>query len=285
MCLVCRVGSLDLTFGLHDGQPLLHEQVHDVHGFAEQSTAIATKVDDKTFRTLVLQTDESLAQIHTAILRELRQVDVSHLVAHHARPRNRWQLDVASSDAELPFLLLAWALHRQHEGRSWFATQHVAHLVHLQALQLRVVNLLQHVAYLQSHHGSRHVGVGFSDNHRRVLSHTDNRAHTAILSRGHHLQFAHVLLGIVFRVRVKTVQHGINAHPHQFVRIERIYVHDVQVAIERVEHIQVLGYRKRMVVLFLLLSRSGQYHQGAVEGENNKYAEKSFHNRLKYSDS
>ena len=259
--LVSGVGCLDFAFRLHDGQSFLHEQVHNVHRFAQQSTAIATKVDDKTLRTLVLQTDECLAKVHAAILRELRQVDISHLVAHHARPRDGRQLDVATSNTEFPLLLLARALHRQHEGGSWFATQHVAHLIYLHALQFRVVNLLEHVAHFQSHHSSRHVGVGFSNDDGRVLPHTDNRTHTAILSRGHHLQFAHVLLGIVFRVRVKTVQHGINAHLHQFVRIEGIHIHDVQVAIERIEHVEVLCHRKRVVALFLFLSRSRQHEQ------------------------
>ena len=82
--LISSVGSLDFAFRLHDGQTFSHEQVHDIHCLAEQSTAISSQVDDETLCPFVFQTDKRLAQIHTAILRELRQVDITHLVAHHA---------------------------------------------------------------------------------------------------------------------------------------------------------------------------------------------------------
>ena len=81
----------------------------------------------------------------------------------------------------------------------------------------------------------------------------DDGADASILASHHSLVFANLVLGIVFGIGVERAEHSPYGSTHSLVGIERVNVHKVEVAVDGVEHVEVLCHLK--VVLAGILCR------------------------------
>ena len=98
--LVGLVPFGDLAAGLHHQFVLRHEEVHDVHRFAEQTTAVAAQVQHHLGGALFLQLLHCGAYLLTGRLRETVQLDVAHLVhrVDHPLIRHIGDLDLFTGE-------------------------------------------------------------------------------------------------------------------------------------------------------------------------------------------
>ena len=82
-----------------------------------------------------------------------------------------------------------------------------------------------------------------------VLAYHGTDAH--ILAREHVLQAFHLLLGIILRIRVERAEHSLDAVAYHLVGIQRVHVNHVEIAVDVVEHLDVLRYLEIMVLVLL----------------------------------
>ena len=129
-----------------------------------------------------------------------------------------------------------------------------AHVAHLLVGHQRIIDLQNNVTLLQTHLRSRHALVRLVYYHTLellVVSH--QRTDTRILSCQHLLQLLLSLLRIILRVGVERPQHGVDARAHYLVGIQRVHIHQVQVLIQRIENLEVLGHLQIMIFHVLSL--------------------------------
>ena len=71
---------------------------------------------------------------------------------------------------------------------------------------------------------------------------SDDGADAGKLSGGHHLEFLVFAFGVVDGVGVERAQHRVDGRAHHLVGVERVYIHQVEIAVNLVEHLHVLGH-------------------------------------------
>ena len=104
----------------------------------------------------------------------------------------------------------------------------------------------------------------------------NQRSDACILARQHLFQVLLALLGIVLRIRVQRLQHGVNTCRHHLVGIQRIDIHHVQTLVQLIEYLQVLSHLKVVIFHFLGIRRQG--HQTGAE----QHYQVSFHHLFPY---
>ena len=237
-----------LTLRLHNLLTLRHKQIDDVNSLVQQTSTIAAQVEDDALRTLLFQADDRLSHLLGTSFRKLCKADVARVFNQSHIGHSRL-FNVATCDLEVTRTLFTPALHLQHECGARFTSQQFTHLRSSLALQVLVINLQQHIAHLQAHLSGRHVRVRFVDDDSRVFPHADDGADAAILTCGHHLQLVHVLLWIIHCVGIEFLQHGLNTCANHLVRLQRIYVEEIQHAVDVVEDVEALGHIKHAFCL------------------------------------
>ena len=105
---------------------------------------------------------------------------------------------------------------------------------------------------------------------------TNQRSDACILARQHLLQVLLALLGIVLRIRIQRLQHGVNTCRHHLVGIQRIDIHHIQMPVQRIEYLQIFCHLK--VVIHHLLGIRRQSHQTGAEQQY----QVSFHHLFPY---
>ena len=120
----------------------------------------------------------------------------------------------------------------------------------------RVIDLQDNVALAQSGFLGRHTHVRFLYHHLlQPLVVAYQCTDSGILARQHGLQLLLLLLRIVLRVAIQRPQHGINTRRYHLVGVERVDIHQVEVLVQGIENLQILGNFQVMVLHILLGTR------------------------------
>ena len=80
----------------------------------------------------------------------------------------------------------------------------------------------------------------------------NGRANAGVLSRGDESQFVGASRFVELRVRIQAVQHIINGLFHLLLRIQRVDIVEIEIAIQGIEDVERLGGLKVMRLLWLL---------------------------------
>ena len=80
----------------------------------------------------------------------------------------------------------------------------------------------------------------------------NGRANSGVLSRGDESQFVGASRFVELRVRIQAVQHIINGLFHLLLRIQRVDIVEIEIAIQGIEDVERLGGLKVMRLLWLL---------------------------------
>ena len=76
----------------------------------------------------------------------------------------------------------------------------------------------------------------------------DDGADTAVRVLDHHIQLVAILLGVIDRVGVERVEHGVDTLAHRLLRLDGIDIEQVQLAHDGVEYIQAFDHLKAVAV-------------------------------------
>ena len=115
-----------------------------------------------------------------------------------------------------------------------------------------VVDGQDDVALFQSHFGSGHVLVGlFYDDAFKLTVVFDDGTDTSVFTRNHEFKVFHLVFGIVHGVRVQGFKHGIDARSHRLVSVKRVYIHHIEVFVDSVKNVKVLGHVEVVVSIVL----------------------------------
>ena len=83
-----------------------------------------------------------------------------------------------------------------------------------------VVDGQDNVTLFQSHFGCGHVFVWFFNGHALQLAVVfDERTNTSVFARNHEFKVFHLVFGVVHGVRVKCLEHGIDARSYGLVSV------------------------------------------------------------------
>ena len=163
--------------------------------------------------------------------------------------RDLRHLDAPARNLETQRLARRRPLHLQQERGACLATQMTADEAHGLVCHYGIINLQDDVALLQPRFLGRHALVRlFDDDALQSLVVAYQCSDTGILACQHGLQLLLLLLGVVLRVGVQRLQHGVDTCCHHLVSIQRIDVHEVQVLVQGIEDVQVLGHLQIMVL-------------------------------------
>ena len=128
----------------------------------------------------------------------------------------------------------------------------VGHIGCCLALHRLAVDAEYGVALLQSCLGGWHSGVRLIDYHPLACETVaDDGANAGILARHHLFILACLILGKILGVGVERVQHGAYGCAHRLVGIERVDIHEVEVAVYGVEHFEILCHLEIVVARVL----------------------------------
>ena len=86
----------------------------------------------------------------------------------------------------------------------------------------------------------------------------DEGADTGILACEHHPKVLRVLLCIVLRIGVQAPEHGVDARADGFFRADRVHIEQLQVLVQLIEDVEMLGHLKVVVTVLLSLRRKRQ---------------------------
>lgn len=137
----------------------------------------------------------------------------------------------------------------QLERRTRIAAQVLAHIAVVLLGHVLTIDGKDDVALLQARLCRRLILVRLVDAHpSELIVVADERADTRILTHEHHLHVTALVLRIVLRVRVKAPEHGIDAIAHGLIGIERVDIQHVEVLVDRIEDLQVLGHIEVVVI-------------------------------------
>ena len=258
--LVGMVGALHLAAVLNHGDAFFHEHVHQAGRLRLAAPAIAAKVEHKGLHALVLHLDERAAHLACATISKLREQQVSDAVAAQTVVGDGGRLlYLPARYLHLHHLPRGGPADFQHERGAGVAAKVAAHVRGALAHHRRVVHAQDDVALLQSRLLGRRVGVGLV-NHRvanlQVIAY--ERPYARIFPREERLQLVGV--GIIDGVGVQRLHHAVDAVGNHALRVQRIDIKHVEVAIHGVENLKVLAHLE--VVVGIFLSR-----QGAATGQ------------------
>ena len=208
--------------------------------------------------------EEGLLELACRLAGEGAEVDVAHVVLQLRIIRYDGQLDGTAHQFEVERFLHARTLHRQLEAGARLSAEHLADLLVVLPGQVLSVDGHQDVARLQSGLGSRHAFVGLADHGALQLRVPgDDGTDAAIRVLEHLLQLALVVLGVIGRIGVERVEHGIDALADGLVGIDGIDIEHVQLLHNRAEDVDVLGQPEAAVVTVLEAHecRAGHHQQ------------------------
>ena len=138
-----------------------------------------------------------------------------------------------------------------------------ADVAHIFVSHDRVINAQDDVALLQPHLSGRHVLVRLVDNDPlQFLVVANQCSDTGILASEHHLEVLSFAFRIIFGIGVQRAEHGLDARTYDLVGIQGVDVNHVQILVELVEDVQVLGYVEVVVLLGTDKQREEQQEQG-----------------------
>ena len=89
-----------------------------------------------------------------------------------------------------------------------------------------------------------------------------------ILTSDHHLQVLRLALWIIFCIGIQRTEHGFDARGDDLVGIQRVYIEQVEVLVQLVENIQVLGNLEIVVLLCERHHRRGNGEQQEAESSH-----------------
>ena len=250
--LVVAVHALHLAAGPYQRDVLRHKHVDYLHSLAHRTAAIAAQVEHEALHPPVLQVDERAAHVLGAIIRETVQVDIPDAVGAQPVIWQIGQRDGTARDAHLHRLARGGALYLQEERGAWVAAQMGTDERRVLVRHHRVVDAQDDVALLQPGFRRRTALIRLVDDHPaqfHVLAYHGTDAH--ILAREHVLQAFHLLLGIILRIRVERAEHSLDAVAYHLVGIQRVHVDHVEIAVDVVEHLDVLRHLEIMVFVLL----------------------------------
>ena len=225
--------------------------------------AVAAQVKDKRRGALLLQVDEGAAYLLGATLGELVQIDVSHAALQHAVIRQLGQFNGTARQLEVQLLARCRAQHLHHEIGAGIAAQMTADIAHVLVGHDRVVNAQNDVALLQPHLSGRHMLVRLVDNNPlQLLVVANQRTNAGILARKHHLKVLSFAFRIILSIGVQRAEHSLDACTYDFVGVQGVDIDHIQILVELVEDVQVLGYIEVVVLLGTDKQREEQQKQG-----------------------
>ena len=158
-----------------------------------------------------------------------------------------------------------WSLNLQHHRCARLATQVVADVCSGLSNHRFAVYTQYHVSLLQSGFSSRHSLVRLVDDDVLACEAVAYyRADARIFARHHLLVFSRLVLGEVVGVWVERVHHRAYCRSDGFVGIERVDVHQVEIAVDGIENVKVLCHAEVVVAGVLCHDRhsdSQECHQ------------------------
>ena len=275
--LVGEIGLRDFSPRGNQRLAARQEVVGNVHRLVQQTAAVVAQVDDERGDALLLQVEEGLLELACRLAGEGAEVDVAHVVLQLRIIRYDGQLDGTAHQFEVERFLHARTLHRQLEAGARLSAEHLADLLVVLPGQVLSVNGHQDVARLQSGLGSRHAFVGLADHGALQLRVPgDDGTDAAIRVLEHLLQLALVVLGVIGRIGVERVEHGIDALADGLVGIDGIDIEHVQLLHNRAEDVDVLGQPEAAVVTVLEAHECRAGHHQQQQGYPT-YFTQSFH--------
>ena len=256
-------GLTDLAAILNNRLALAHPEVHNVDSLHFGTAAVAAQVEDKRRGALLLQIDKGTAHLFGTTLGKLVQIDVSYAALQHAVIGQLGQLDGTARQLEVQLLARRRAQHLHHEIGAGIAAQMTADVAHVLVGHDRVINTQNDVALLQPHLSGRHVLVRLVDNNPfQLLMVANQRTNAGILACEHHLEVLSFAFRIIFGIGVQRAEHSLDARTYDFVGVQGVDIDHIQILIELVEDVQVLGYVEVVVLLGTDKQREEQQKQG-----------------------
>ena len=260
------ITAFQFANGLHYRLTIGYKHIHDTHGLGEQTAAIAAKVYDQGFHSLLFQIDKRPAEVTRAIFRERIQIDIAYTVLTQSVIRDAWELDGTARDALLENLSRRGTLYLQQEGCAGIAAKMRTDIRHILVGHRGIIDAEDDVTFLQSSLSGRRILIGLIDNDAlqfRIVA--DQGTDSRILTRQRRLQFVHFLCRVIDSIRIKRLQHGLDASPDGLSGTQCIHVGHIEVPVDGIEYLQVL--RRLEIMVLSLLSHRGQkgaqrsYHQ------------------------
>ena len=229
--------------------------------FQLTTATVVTEVEHQLLHALFLQVKKGAAHLLGTTLGKLCQADIANTVALHTVIRNRrCGTQRTTGNLHLHHLVRAGTPNLQCKGRSGLTSQMLPHILNTLAHHGRIINAQDDVTLAQSCFLGRCIPHRLI-NHRGLLLHviTNQRTYTPVLSREERFQLTG--LRVIHRIRIQTLQHGFDARSHHLIRIQRIHIQHIQVAVEGVEDLQILHHLEVMILLVLSLYRHSHHQQ------------------------
>ena len=245
---------LELSTILHHRDTFRQPQVQDVHSLLLRTAAIAAQVEHKRLSTLFLQIDKSTTHILGTALRKRIEIDIAHIALLDAIVRQLRQFDITTRNLETHQFARRRSHHLQQKTRTRFATQVLTDVAHRLVGHHRVVDTQDDIALLQSHLGSRHIGIRLvNDDTLQLLVLSYQRADARILTRQHHPQVLGLVLRIVLRIGIQAAEHRIDTRPDGLLGTQRIHIQQFKVLINLIEDVKMLAHLEVMILVLLSL--------------------------------
>ena len=246
---------LSATLHLEYLAALGQEHRQNLDSLLHNAAAIATIVEHQTAQTTRLaQSHQLAAQIGSAALAEIVMGDVADRVVQPTCIGNARNRDSFAGQRQIHHTVIDQACNLQAHLRTGVAFQAAADLIDRHTLGRLAVDLDDAVANLDARTVGGATLIGLGKAHVVALL-ANQRAHTAILTRGHHLELGNLLLGHIHRIGVERRGHTIGSTLHQLCGVGLIDIEDVQLAHHIDQHLDIASQRK------VITGRGRQHHR------------------------
>ena len=244
---------LGATLHFEHLRALGQEHRQNLDRLLHDAATIATVVEHQTTQTTRLAHCHQFAtQIGSATLVEVAVRDVTDRVVQPTRIGHARNGNSLAAQGQRHHAVVDQSRHLQTDLGSGVAFQAIAHLLGGHTLGRFAVDLDDAVADLDTCTIRRTTFVGLGKTHIITLL-ANQRTHTAILARGHHLELLDLLFGHIGRVRVECRGHTLGSIFHQFIGVGFVDIEHVQLAHHIDQHLDIATERK-------IVTRRGRQH-------------------------
>ena len=189
-------------------------------------------------------------------------VDVSDAALLHTVIGQIRHLNGATLHLDGHLLARRRTFNLHHHRCAWFATQVVAYVGGALLCHRLTVDAQNDVALLKSGFGSWHTLVRFVyDDTLACEAIAYYRTDASIFARHHLFIFSRLVLGEVVGVRVERAHHRAYSRSDGLVGVERVDVHQVEVAVDGIENVKVLCHAEVVVAGVLCRHWHGDSHK------------------------
>ena len=248
-----------------DLPPLRHEIIHDLNGTGQQPSAIIAQVENQRGNLMtIFQVFKSLFHLLRTLFLEPVKVDVSRVVTINTVMHNLFKHHLFTYHFEFTRFLFARTLNFQYHLRVGNAFEQFAYLLASGLRNVCRINAQNPVTGLETGQSRRHPFERFGDDYSPVTR-TDISPYSAVFTGDQHFHIVHLLLGKVFRVRIQTFQHGIDATSHHLIDLDRVNVKHIDFFHQCIENLQLFTNLKTVPLLSVESVNSSQCQQKGKE--------------------